>query len=195
MFYVIMKKRERKKILFIRYLSLVKLWAGQKIGWCIEGSCHSLRIHTPILARARAPDNDNERSRRGNPFDLAADFVFSLRMISPSKRDTLWYTSADVLAWCDDRDSLRHANSVREQVQRQPPVLAPPSHVRAPGTPGLFLIPPAEKLFSCNFHREQNFVKLSGGKVRAAHTCAPRVCARALLARHVRVRPTIAGTI
>lgn len=64
--------------------------------------------------------------------------MFSLRMISStSKRGTLGYASADMLARCDDRDSLRHANSIREQVQRRPPLfsLIPPASALR-GTPG-----------------------------------------------------------
>lgn len=63
------------------------------------------RHNSHFDSRARASDDDNERSRRGNPFDsLGSDFVFALNDLATrlaSKRGTLGYASADVLARCD----------------------------------------------------------------------------------------------
>lgn len=101
-------------------------------------------------------------------------------MISLSKRDTLEYTSADVLVRCDDRDSLRHANSVREQVQRQPPrsraSLSSASALPAP--PVCFSFPRQRSCSRATFIASRTSRNYPTAK-SAPPTCAPHVCARA----------------
>lgn len=105
--------------------------------------------------------------------------LFSLRMISLSKRDTLEYTSADVLVRCDDRDSLRHANSVREQVQRQPPrfrsSLSSASELPAP--PVCFSFPRQRSCSRATFIASRTSRNYPAAK-SAPPTHAPHVCAR-----------------
>lgn len=100
-------------------------------------------------------------------------------MISLSKRNTLEYTSADVLVRCDDRDSLRHANSAREQVQRQPPrsrsSLSFASALPAP--PVCFSFPRQRSCSRATFIASRTSRNYPAAK-SAPPTRAPHVCAR-----------------
>jgi len=93
-------------------------------------------------SRARASNNDNERSQRGNPFDpfdpfdLGSDFVFAPNDLAASKRGTLGYASTDVLVRYDTIET--HSDMLirfENKCNSNPPFSVPPSRVRAPRHP------------------------------------------------------------
>jgi len=157
-------------------------------------------IHTPILARRTTTMRD-----RGGASPSTEGRIL-LRMILPSKRGMLEYASVNVLGRCDNRDSLRHANSVREQVQPPFSLLPPASALSAP--PTCFSLPRQRNCSRATFIAGRTSRNYPAAK-SAPPTCArararARACvcvcmcvvrARAFLARHVRVRPTVVETI
>lgn len=157
------------------HLVSVKLLRSQKIGWYVGAvGVHLVAIHTPSLARAeqrqwqiargaRNPSSSAECSRGGGQ-----TLLFSLRMICPSVSATRSDTHRRTYA--TDRDSLRHANSVRERWSNNPSLtLASPS----PFAP-LFLAPPMEKFvqLSSRGRTWRNYpAAKSAPPTRASHVC------------------------
>jgi len=159
-------------------------------------------------SRARASNNDNERSQRGNPFDpfdpfdLGSDFVFAPNDLAASKRGTLGYASTDVLVRYDTIET--HSDMLirfENKCNSNPPFSVPPSRVRAPRHPWFVSHSPGREVVSrATFIAGRTWRNYPAAKsapptrIPHARVCVC-VCVRALLARHVRVRPTVAGTI
>lgn len=148
--------------------------------------CYASRTATTTTMRNRGETKTPLDTRsKGDVLCFRSESSPSLSpSLSSAARSSAYRRASLALARCDDRDSLRHANSVRERRNNNP-------------RPGLFLTLPGKRTCSCNFHQnEQNFAKLSRWReVRAAHTRVSHVCTREFLARHVRVRPTVANRL
>lgn len=130
-------------------------------------------IHTPILARAS--DDDNERSRRGNPFDLGADFVFRSewsRRVSAARSGTHRRTcSPDATIKTHSDMLIRFEN----KCNGNPPLsLLPPA---LPASPARFSFPRQRSCSRAIFIASRTLRNYPAAK-SAPPTRVPHVCAR-----------------
>lgn len=139
MFYVVtVTKKKKKNTLLIcwRIHPSQNFHVARKLDGASKGRAARYNSHSD--SRARPSDNDNERSRRGNPFDLGADFVFRSewsRRVSAARSGTHRRTcSPDATIETHSDMLIRFENKCNGNppLSFLPPASAPPAYLSFP---------------------------------------------------------------